>query len=71
MCDVELWMFCQISVRSKFILAVVGLFKFKKDMQQQKDQKISLEQSIACFSVALNTVLFCYSVFFELLANCN
>jgi hypothetical protein len=25
-----LWMFCQISVRSKFILAAVGLFKLKK-----------------------------------------
>jgi hypothetical protein len=43
--------------------------KFRSD--QNLDQKISLEQSIACFSLALSTVIFCFSIFFQLLTNCN
>jgi hypothetical protein len=42
--------------------------KFRSD--QNLDQKISLQQSIACFSLALSTVIFCFSIFFQL-TNCN
>jgi hypothetical protein len=46
---------------------LLGFFNLKRTCNiKYKDQKISLEQSIACFSLALSTILFCFSIFFEL-----